>query len=81
MTRFVLLILTVTNTWTGQELETYEREFHKTFSITPLDLIEECRTAGVALAHKATAYYRARGVESASSNVDCEWYRIPGDPA
>jgi hypothetical protein len=71
--KFVLLTIIVCNTWTGETLETYTEEFHKEFSITPLDLIERCRTRGVDLAHKATAYHRARGIPSASSNVDCEW--------
>jgi hypothetical protein len=73
MIKFVLLTIIVANTWTGDTLETYTEEFHKEFSITPLDLIERCRTRGVELALKASAYYRARGMPSASANVDCEW--------
>jgi len=75
----LFLVLITYNTWTGEKLET--RSYQWTVGIPEyvsprqilIEEIELCRIKGVAEAIKMSGYYNARGILSASTNVDCEW--------
>lgn len=79
MIRVVVLILTVTNPWTGETLAEKSRIFDD--PVSPYEnRIEACRRSGVLEAYDLTEEWKKKS-SWASTNVDCHWMSIPGAPA
>lgn len=80
MIKLVVLTITVWATNSGTML--YE-EHDRTFQFSPIlrnNPIEECRKAGVKRAHELTE--RWGGTDNwISTNVDCHWEEVEGEPA
>lgn len=66
----VLMILSVSDTWTGDLL--YKREQIFNFSVRG-NLMQDCIETGVPEAKRLALQYRANGRPHASANVACKW--------
>jgi hypothetical protein len=76
--KIVMLYLTITNCDTGALLYESARQMPG-FSVSG-DRIEDCRKAGVEAAKALTTRFRLVH-PSASSNVVCQWERLPAQRA
>ena len=80
MIRVVVLLLSVYDTSTGTLLL---EENGRQFQYSPLlhnNPIEQCRKAGVKRAHELTEWFKPQ-YPYASTNVDCHWETVAGEPA
>lgn len=63
----VLLTMTISDPWTGEELEEVVQEFR--FSTTP----DVCLSGSLERAHARVDYWRAHGHPYASANINCRY--------
>jgi hypothetical protein len=71
----VVLHLIIWDADTGTQLgDEYVKTYRKTpGAFIPQNLIEDCRTDGIALAQEAVTRWRRAHKPNAFANVDCQW--------
>lgn len=76
VTKAVILIITVANTWTGETLYTSRMSFGDRVSVSGNEM-EDCRQYGVREARRLSEKYGPH----ASTNVNCHWEERVGQPS
>ena len=79
MIKVVVLVITVSNPWTGEKLLEKTRVFDDPINPS-VNRIEACRRSAVLEAYDLTEEYKKTN-SWASTNVNCHWEQRPGAPA